>query len=181
MKRDMKRNTKAVWLLVLSVVLSGCAPGQPIDPQPSPKATAVPLASPTETPILSVTPECEKDTASVVLTASADNLNVGDTVKITVTLNNEGCVALGLPQYRLDLQSDSTTSILTPDPPEPVVHYLAVSPGQSGSVEFELTAAAAGQVVLTAAVSYEVHLGYPGPAYWGSAAGGEALEITVTP
>jgi hypothetical protein len=137
--------------------------------------------SETPSPTLTATLSCERDTASVLLSASAESLKVGDTVKITVTVNNEGCVALGLPQYRLYIQSDRPESILNPDHPEPVEHYLAVVPGQSDSAEFDLTAVASGQATLTASVSYEVHLGYPGPAYWGYSGTIAPLIITVAP
>ena len=94
-------------------------------------------------------------------------------------LNNEGCVALGLPQYRLYVQTDGPESIFTPDHLEPVVHYLAVGSGQSDSVEFDLTAVAGGQATLTASVSYEVHLA--AGAYWGMSGTREPLTITVVP
>src|SRR6266542_2231523 len=68
-------------------------------------------------PTLTATLSCERDTASVLLSESAESLKVGDIVKITVTVNNEGCVALGLPQYRLYIQSDKPESILNPDHP----------------------------------------------------------------
>ena len=49
---------------------------------------------------------CERETASVLLSAFTESFKVGEAVKVTVTVNNEGCVALGLPQYRLYIQSD---------------------------------------------------------------------------
>jgi hypothetical protein len=136
-----------------------------------PTNTAIPTRAPT--------PEvtCETHTASVVLTASDESIEVGDTVNITVTLNNIGCVALGLPQYQLRIHP---SSIFAPNSPEPVEHYLAVAPGQSDTVEFELSAISGGQATLMASASFEVHLGYPGPAYWGSSSGGP-LFITVAP
>lgn len=144
-------------------------------PTDTPTATTVIQVS--DTPTLA----CDHDTATLVLSTNAQNPKVGDAVQVTVTLNNEGCVALGLPQYRLYIASDGSQPILTPAAPEPVVHYLAVNPGQTDSAEFTLTAAASGQAKLTATVSYEVHLGYPGPAYWGSAATGEPLVLSVAP
>ena len=138
--------------------------------------------SPSETP--SPTPtatlSCERETASALLSVAAESLKVGDAVKVTVTVNNEGCVALGLPQYRLYIQSDISQSIFTPEQPDPVVHYLAIRPGQSDSAEFELKAISSGQVTLTGSISYEVHLGYPGPAYWGYRATAPIL-IAVEP
>ena len=148
-----------------------------IPPSETPTATATP--SPTGTQTATATLACERDTASLQLSASAENLKVGDVVKVTVTLKNEGCVALGLPQYRLYVQSDGSQPIFTPENPQPIVHYLAVNPGQSDAVEFDLTAAASGQATLTAMVSYEVHLGYPGPAYWGAIGTNTPLILSV--
>jgi hypothetical protein len=154
----------------------------PIDtPTSAETATVEPQLPETQPPTLTPTLACEVDTATLILSTSAENLRVGDTVIVTAKVTNEGCVALGLPQYRLYIQSDTSESIFTPENPEPVVHYLAVGQGQSDLAEFTLTATASGQATLTASVSYEVHLGYPGPAYWGSTSAREPLLITVTP
>ena len=155
--------------------------------------TALPTDTPTETatvesqpseaqaPTLTPTLVCEVDTATLVLSTSGENLKIGDTVIVTAKVTNEGCVALGLPQYRLSIQSDRPEPIFTPDNLEPIVHYLSVGPGQSDFVEFTLTAVNSGQATISATVSYEVHLGYPGPAYWGSTGAGDPLLITVGP
>lgn len=145
---------------------------------PAPAAST--QAPSTPTTLSNGTPGCETHTASVVLSASPENLRVGDTVTVTVKLNNEGCVGLGLPQYRLAAQSDGATSIFEPANPEPVVHSLGVGPGQSDAAEFGLEAVAGGQATVTASVSYEVHIGYPGPAYW-AASTGEPLRVIVAP
>jgi hypothetical protein len=63
---------------------------------------------------------------------------------------------------------------------EPAQHYLKVDRGEADTVQFVLHAASVGEVTLKAAGSFEVHLGYPGPAYWGSA-GSSALVVTVEP
>ena len=160
-----------------------------VRPTKRPSRTKVPTATSTatartlssKTPSLTPTLACQSETASVVLSASRESVQVGDTITVTVTVNNEGCVGLGLPQYRLYIQSDGAQPIFTPAVPEPVVHYLGVGPGQSDSVEFELIAAAGGQAMLRATVSYEVHLGYPGPAYWGMTGTKEPLRIIVAP
>jgi hypothetical protein len=60
------------------------------------------------------------------------------------------------------------------------VHHLAVAPGQTDAASFTLQAAGPGQAMLRAYASFEVHLGYPGPAYWGASAA-SPLTITVTP
>lgn len=136
--------------------------------------------SETPSPTPTATLSCERETASALLSVAAESLKVGDAVKVTVTLNNEGCLALGLPQYRLYIQSDGPQSIFTPEQPDPVVHGLAIRPGQSDSAEFELKAISSGQVTLTGSISYEVHLGFPGPAYWGYRATAPLL-IAVEP
>jgi hypothetical protein len=167
-------------------------PTSTVEPQPSETQTPVPIPTfsalpgtstteplPSETPTPTPTSSCETDTASVVLSASAESLKVGEAVKVTVRVNNEGCVPLGLPQYRLYVQTDGPESVLAPDHLEPVVHTLAVGSGQSDSAEFDLTAVAGGQARLTASVSYEVHLVVG--AYWGMSGSGEPLTITVIP
>jgi hypothetical protein len=140
--------------------------------RPQPPDTATPSPTPTLA--------CETDTASLVVSLSAETVKAGDGVSVTLTLNNEGCVALGLPQYRLAIQSDGPEAVFAPSSPEPVVHYLAVAPGGTDTAGFGLRAVAAGQATLSASVSYEVHLGYPGPAYWGSASA-EDILMTVAP
>ncbi len=168
-----------LWLLVIGLTLAilflvGCG---------SPLATTVPAATatpppPTFTPTPlppAATPTplpCETHVATMELSASTTTLKVGELVTISVTLRNDGCSPLGLPQYRLD----ATPSLFDPGRPEPVTHYLAVQPGQSDTAEFVVRAVGAGQATFTAGASFEVHLGYPGPAYW---AGSNAPSLVV--
>ena len=167
-----------------------------IEPSASLTSVVTPITSPTQTavgavtevltpstpPVASPTPTiaCERDTASLALSASAMTLKKGDAVTVTATLMNGGCVGLGLPQYRLYVQAEGTEPILTPDKPAPIVHELAVAPGRSDATTFSLRAVSAGRVTLKASASYEVHLGYPGPAYWGNVSS-QSLVIAVTP
>jgi hypothetical protein len=123
---------------------------------------------------------CQSHTAYMSVSATTTTLGVGEALTATVTLFNRGCTGLGLPQYRLYVQSDGPEPILTPSQPEPVMHPLGIGLGQSDAAEFALQAASSGQAVLRATSSFEVHLGYPGPAYWGGSSGGP-LTITVTP
>jgi len=150
------------------VVLTDTPAPIPVEPQPSE----------TPTPIVTPTLACKTDTAFVSLSVSSENLRPGDAFKVKVTLNNAGCVSLGLPQYRLYIQSNSPEPLFTPSNPEAVVHYLGVEPGQSDTVEFDLTAVASGQLTVTASASYEVHL--ENGAYWGYSPSGE-LPITIQP
>ncbi|MDY7079752.1 MAG: lamin tail domain-containing protein [Chloroflexota bacterium] len=123
---------------------------------------------------------CQSHTAYMIISATTTTLGVGEAVTVTVTLFNRGCTGLGLPLYRLYVQSDESEPTLTPSHPEPVEHSLGIGSGQSDAAEFTLQAVSSGQAVLRATSSFEVHLGYPGPAYWGISSGGP-LTITVTP
>ena len=72
--------------------------------------------------------------------------------------------------------------VLSPLPvPEPAVHSLAVGPGTEDVHKFLIQAVHEGEYLLSAQTSFEVHVGYPGPAYWGSAASEEALPLRVLP
>jgi hypothetical protein len=164
-RKDMMRRRSMLIAGVSMLIIGACVP-------------AVSSETPTSRPTPTIS--CETHAASVVLAASAESLKVGDTVIVTATLNNRGCAALGLPQYRLYIQSDGPESVLAPDNPEPMTHYLEVAPEHSDTAEFDLQAVADGEAILTASVSFEVHLGYPEPAYWGSSSG-EPLLITVAP
>jgi len=116
----------------------------------------------------------------MALSATATTLKAGDIFTVTVTLANQGCGMLGLPQYRLYIGSDETQPIFDPNVPEPVVHYLGVASGQSDAAEFALRAVRPGEAMLSASASFEFHAGYPGPAYWGSSNVGP-LFVTVAP
>jgi hypothetical protein len=102
---------------------------------------------------------------------------VGQAVTLTVTLGNQGCGMLGLPKYYLD---HLPSGVLEPDSPPPVLHYVGLRFGQEDSAAFVLRALRSGAVTLHAWASMEVHLGYPGPAYW-SAASAPSLHLTVAP
>jgi len=124
--------------------------------------------------------KCETHTAVTTLSVSATTLKAGQVVTVTATLANRGCGALGLPQYRLFVGSDDGQPVFDPEQPEPAVHYLGVAPGQSDAAEFILRAVGPGRATLSASASFEVHLGYPGPAYWGGSSAGP-LEMAVRP
>ncbi len=124
--------------------------------------------------------QCETHAASLTLSATPTTLTVGQAVTVTATLANEGCGMLGVPLYSLDVQSSEAQPIFDPMDPEPVLHHVGIGLGDSDSAEFVMQTLAPGQATLYGSVSYEVHLGFPGPAYWsGSSAG--PLVITVTP
>ena len=110
---------------------------------------------------------CEREHADLSI-ACESAVRVGDPLTVTLTLDNLGCLALGLPQYRLYVDPVGEASPF-PALPEPVVHYLGVPPGRADSTTFVLHASRFGQVRIRGSVSYEIHLGYPGPAYWAGA------------
>jgi DNA/RNA endonuclease YhcR with UshA esterase domain len=113
------------------------------------------------------------------MAAPSTTLQVGDIVTISVELVNQGCAMVGLPLYRLSVQSDGPEPILEPEEPEPVEHTLGLDRGESDAAAFALRAVKAGRAAVSARASFEVHLGYPGPAYWSSSSAGEPMVITV--
>jgi hypothetical protein len=125
------------------------------------------------------TPPCETHTASVQLSPSAQSVQIGQQLSVQVTLNNQGCVALGLPKFTLRIHAPQGQPLFIPPQPESVTYDAAVAPGQAHTVVFTLQGAQAGQGVLQADVSFEVHIGYPGPAYWGMVTSA-LINIAVT-
>jgi DNA/RNA endonuclease YhcR with UshA esterase domain len=113
------------------------------------------------------------------LTAPSTTLHVGDIVTVSVELVNQGCAMVGLPLYRLSVHPDGPEPILEPAEPEPVKHTLGLQGGDSDGATFALHAVRAGRATLTANASFEVHLAYPGPAYWSSSGVTEPLVIPV--
>jgi DNA/RNA endonuclease YhcR with UshA esterase domain len=93
---------------------------------------------------------------------------------------NQGCGMVGLPLYGLSVLSDGPEPILEPEEPEPVEHALGLDPGKSDAAEFTLRAVRTGRATVTARATFEVHLGYPGPAYWSGSSAGGPLVIAVT-
>ncbi len=120
---------------------------------------------------------CTGHTAAFALSAPTTTVQVGNLVTVTATLTNAGCSMLGLPQYRLTIQPAGG---FDPAKPDPVTHTLGLEPGQSDAADFALRAIAPGTATLAGSVSFEVHLGYPGPAYW-SVATAAPLTMTIQP
>ena len=106
-------------------------------------------------------------------------MRVGETLAITGTLSNNGCAMLGLPLYSLR-QVSSEGMIFEPVEVEPVLHSLGINEGDQDQVQFILTARQPGLAMLSLSASVEVHLGYPGPAYWASVAS-LPVEVRVIP
>ncbi len=122
---------------------------------------------------------CAGHRATMDISVSSASVHVGDTVTVTLTLRNTGCVGLGLPQHRLYVEPDAESPV-DPSRLEPVEHSRMVKPGDSDAAGFALRAIQPGRVTLRGMASFEVHLEYPGPAYWGSSSTGP-LVLTVEP
>jgi hypothetical protein len=117
----------------------------------------------------------------MTLSASSTTAIVGEKVLFTATLANEGCSGVGMPQYRLQINGGGPGPVLVPNPPEPVTHIYGIGPGHPDSAQFTLHVVGSGRVTVTASSSFEVHLGYPGPAYWaGDGAGPVAITVAPT-
>ncbi len=86
-------------------------------------------------------------------------------------------MGVGLPLYRLYL-AENADVLGAPDPAE-ITHYRMVGSLEEDVAQFTLKAVAPGRAVFGATVSFELHLGYPGPAYWAGAAS-ELTAVTVT-
>lgn len=175
----------------LPVPFTGTGATQVVVTQPplliqEPSLTPAPLQldlSPTVDPLLgqpSPTIDCPTHEAEVTLSTPRETLKVGEAIEIKVTLNNTGCVMLGLPQYRLAILNSEGRPVFSPDKPEPIIHSKGINPGETDEVSYVLQAISPGKATLTALASFEVHLGYPGPAYWGAGSSKE-LVIQVEP
>lgn len=167
--RLLRSTASLAWLALLAACAS--LPNFPQFPGPTLIATHSPTPS----------VPCEHAEALIELEGPAAELRVGEQVKIQVKMENVGCLSLGLPQYRLNLAADEGTARFVPEKIEPVVHSLGVPPGGLDQADFVLEAISPGAARFSATVSYEVHLGYPGPAYWGMDSSGEPLEIQILP
>ena len=151
---------------------------------------SAPVISPSSTQLLylpdisnaspSQSEACTQHAASLGISASRPELRLGETLTITLTLANTGCALLGLPKYTLMTGSDPSNILFEPANPEPVLHSLGIDPGGSDSAAFPLRAVKAGEAALSGTVSFEVHLGYPGPAYLATASSGP-LVISIIP
>ncbi len=159
-----------LWILLVTLALGACTP-----------ATGMPPSAPAKAPgdAATATPACETHTAEVALSVTPENPKVGEILTITAALRNDGCAMLGIPQYRLSVNPADSQSLLAPPKQATVTHSAGLGRGETDTAAFVTRAVAAGQATATVFVSFEVHLGYPGPAYWGSAAG--ELPITVVP
>ncbi len=169
-----------LWILLVALFLGACTPA-PSRTSATATATGIPPSAPAKAPVdaATATPACETHTAGVSLSVAPENPKVGEILTITAALRNEGCAMLGIPQYRLSINSPASQSLLAPPKQATVTHSAGLGRGETDTAAFVTRAVAAGQATAAVFVSFEVHLGYPGPAYWGSAA--EELPITIVP
>jgi hypothetical protein len=147
--------------LTLLLILSNSAPVQtaarPVE--------AAPLAPLT----------CTTHTTGMTLTLSPLKPRVGDTFVATATLANEGCGLVGLPLYRLMVESEPA-EMLVPQSPTSAPHTLGLGPGNSDVMTFTLKAVNAGLARINVSASFEVHV--DGGAYWSTDATGPSI-VTV--
>lgn len=118
---------------------------------------------------------CTTHTSNLELTTNQTTPAVGSIVQITVTLSNAGCGQIGQPTYRLLLEP---SSILAPISSLSITHNRALASGESDTASFQLQVIGIGEVALRATASFEVHPGYPGPAYWAFDSS-QPLSVTV--
>lgn len=175
-------------VLVFVVLLLNACGAPAATPMPTPTNTATVTATPSPTPTTAkratVSPTtalaCKNANASVQVSGSSTTVRVSQVVTLTVVATNTGCLVLGLPQYSLSLQADQPEPLFDPSRPHPVEHSV-IHPGESDKAQFVLQAVRAGKATFNAVVSYEVHEGYSGLAYWGSTASADPLRILVAP
>jgi hypothetical protein len=137
--------------------------------------TLTPALVETPIPLEEPTLGCETHQADLQLVPSSAALHVGQTLTLTATLTSSGCAMLGLPKYSLSMEPGAGSSPLLPVAPEPVLHSIGLRDGEQDAAQFSMQAVVSGEVFLQASVSFEVHLGYPGPAYWASATSSQVL------
>ena len=119
---------------------------------------------------------CERERADLSI-ASDSVARVGEPLTVTLSLKNVGCLGLGLPQYRLYAEPSGDESPFGPMP-GPIVHYLGVPPGGIDAATLVLQTVRPGAARLRGSASYEIHQGYPRPAYWANASSGQ-VNVTV--
>lgn len=152
-------------VLVILLANSHVAPGT--------VARAAPQETPTATP--TATPSCTHSTAMAI--ALSDPVpQLGGHITATVSLTNTGDCMMGLPLYTLNVANIHPVAVFE-ESENPVLHSRAIYSDEVDSADFRLLVANTGIFTLTAHASFEVHVGYPGPAYWG---GTRAAPITFT-
>ncbi|MGW8251607.1 MAG: hypothetical protein ACWGO1_13260 [Anaerolineales bacterium] len=184
--------------LLVTILLAGCsalhadlieqpaigAPTSPPNPAQVNQTETSETADINSTPLESANPPdtpsalCESHQAHLQLVPSSSSLRVGDSLTMTATLSSSGCALLGLPKYSLVIHPEGDTSPFEPAAVEPVLHSIGLRDGEQDMAYFILQATAPGEVTIMVTASFEVHLGYPGPAYWAGAAS-QPLRVII--
>lgn len=125
---------------------------------------------------ISFTPACASYTASTTLTPSKTAVPADETFTVEVKLQNTGCIRLGRPIYQINMQSPQQSMPLTV---ASGTNDLSVPPGGLDVIELPVSLTDAGDVTLTAVVSFEVHFD-SGPPLWGRSES-QPVAIIVAP
>ena len=125
---------------------------------------------------ISFKPTCTSYSASTMLVPSKTTVSADETFTVEVTVENTGCISLGRPIYQVNMRSEQQSLPLTV---ASGTHYLSVPSGEVDSIELPVTLTDAGDVTLTAVVSFEVHFD-SGPPIWGRSES-QPVSIIVTP
>ena len=157
----------SVLLLALLMGNRAAAQRAPVDAT----ATATESPTPTETSF----PTCNQST-DMTLAFSNPAPQLGDRITVTAVLTNTGDCLMGLPLYGLRIDNPNAVAVFWESDHE-VYNGRAIYGGQADTAEFVIVIANTGNYTVSAYVSYEVHVGYPGPAYWG---GTRTTPVSVT-
>lgn len=125
---------------------------------------------------ISFQPTCTSYAASTILMPSQTTVSAGETFAVEVMVENTGCISLGRPIYQVNMRSEQQSLPLTV---ASGTHYLSVPSGEVDSIELPVTLTDAGDVTLTAVVSFEVHFD-SGPPVWGRSES-QPVSIIVIP
>lgn len=123
------------------------------------------------------TPELVHST-NADLTVTPNPATVGDEVTFTLVFSNNSSLAAGIPSFSLQsVDGAAFERILGEALVAPDVLYDAVAPGKTHTETWTFVVQEVGEVSVFARVSYEVHEGYPGPAYWSGVQSPEVIVI----
>lgn len=119
---------------------------------------------------------CNEYLATMKIIPEQVIIRSGSKLTVTTTLINSGCVDLGLPNHRIDLQVPAQP---LPKTIASETHYLSVPPKHSDNASFLVSIADTGPITLTAVATFEVHY-EGGPPVWGRSESAPVI-ITVVP